>query len=367
MNKEQLLARQKELKDKIERLNTKQHCIKVFINSVYGFFGNKHASFGDDDIAASITLTGQAVIKQAAELSAEFINKNYNLNVTASDVRTYGDTDSLYISLNKIPDLNFSENGKITKETYSVVDKIEKYINNGISKWAKSALNSKDSRFLFKRESLADTGIFLEKKRYVLHVLDDEGINCDKWKYTGVEVVRTTMPRAIKPYVKCIIENMLTTYSQSSTNTILMNAYNTFKRLDIKDTAFTSSIRNYDKYASKCSEFKTALRMPCHVKAAYFYNLILKKLNLDTKYESIADGDKIKYIYVERPNKYGIDAIAFKYKFPEELKSIFIPDKEKMFNKIVYSCVERFYDAVNWVPRKPSEAVQTDLFDLFGI
>ena len=170
MNKEQLLARQKELKDKIERLNTKQHCIKVFINSVYGFFGNKHASFGDDDIAASITLTGQAVIKQAAELSAEFINKNYNLNVTASDVRTYGDTDSLYISLNKIPDLNFSENGKITKETYSVVDKIEKYINNGISKWAKSALNSKDSRFLFKRESLADTGIFLEKKRYVLHV-----------------------------------------------------------------------------------------------------------------------------------------------------------------------------------------------------
>ena len=32
-----------------------------------------------------------------------------------------------------------------------------------------------------------------------------------------------------------------------------------------------------------------------------------------------------------------------------------------------YSCVERFYDAVNWVPRKPSEAVQTDLFDLFGI
>lgn len=308
-------------------------------------------------------------ITQLSNFEDEYV---YDLEMEEDSEHTYFANNilihnSLYISLNKIPDLNFSENGKITKETYSVVDKIEKYINNGISKWAKSALNSKDSRFLFKRESLADTGIFLEKKRYVLHVLDDEGINCDKWKYTGVEVVRTTMPRAIKPYVKCIIENMLTTYSQSSTNTILMNAYNTFKRLDIKDTAFTSSIKNYDKYASKCTEFKTALRMPCHVKAAYFYNLILKKLNLDTKYESITDGDKIKYIYVEKPNKYGIDAIAFKYKFPEELKGIFIPDKEKMFNKIVYSCVERFYEAVNWVPRKPSEAVQTDLFDLFGI
>ena len=34
----------------------------------------------------------------------------------------------------------------------------------------------------------------MQKKRYVLHVLDDEGFAIDKFKYTGVEVVRSTMP-----------------------------------------------------------------------------------------------------------------------------------------------------------------------------
>ena len=41
----------------------------------------------------------------------------------------------------------------------------------------------------------------------MLHKLDDEGVVCNKFKYTGVEVVRTTMPNAIKPYVKKIIDN----------------------------------------------------------------------------------------------------------------------------------------------------------------
>ena len=50
-------------------------CIKVFINSIYGYFGNKHAPFGDDDIASSITLTGQSVIKQSNELLKKYIKK----------------------------------------------------------------------------------------------------------------------------------------------------------------------------------------------------------------------------------------------------------------------------------------------------
>ena len=84
---------------------------------------------------------------------------------------------------------------------------------------------------------IADVGVFLQKKRYVIRVLDDEGIPVNKFKYTGVEVVRSTMPDAIKPYVKRIIETMLSTQDVSQTNAILNETYKRFKELPIEDIA----------------------------------------------------------------------------------------------------------------------------------
>jgi len=52
---------------------------------------------------------------------------------------------------------------------------------------------------------------------------------------------------------------------------------------------------------------------------------------------------------------------------PEEFKKLFLVDYEKMFEKIIFQVIERFYESVNWRPYKPGEAYQTDLFDFFGI
>ena len=106
--------------------------------------------------------------------------------------------------------------------------------------------------------------------------------------------------------------------------------------------------------------------MPCHVKGAYFYNLLLEKLNLTNQYEKIASGDKIKYLYVQTPNKFGISVIGFKYRFPKEFMSLFTPDIETMYEKILHAVVTRYYSVVNWQARKPSEQTQCDLFDLFS-
>ncbi len=106
--------------------------------------------------------------------------------------------------------------------------------------------------------------------------------------------------------------------------------------------------------------------MPNHVKAAYFYNILLDRLELDNKYEKIQSGDKIKIFYVKKPNKYDIDAIAFKYYYPEEFRAIFEPDHEKMFEKIVFSPVKKFFETVNWVPQKPNEMTSIDLMEFFA-
>lgn len=355
------------LQIEINRLDTKQQTVKIFINSVYGALGNKVFPLGDDDLAESITLTGQAVIKESAEIVKRFIQDKIGRD--PGSVNKYSDTDSCYFVLDELVkhyNITPVKNGKITKEFYSIVDNVTDYLNRGIQEWGVKVLNSKDCRFIFKREKICDVGLFLRKKRYVLHVLDDEGIPTNEFKYVGVEVKRTTMPASVKPMVKSIIETMLLTQNQTETNKVVENTYDTFIKLSVEDIAEVSGIKGLEKYSSMSEGFKTVKGMPHHVKAAYFYNMLLTRLKIDKKYEKIQSGDKIKHIQVKTPNRYGVKKIAYKYYYPEEFKQIFQPDHEKMFEKIVYSVVESFYDAVNWKAKKPGEMLQADLFDLLS-
>jgi DNA polymerase elongation subunit (family B) len=362
------------LKLQVDNLNITQHTIKILINTIYGYFGNKHSPLGDDELAESITLTGQAVIKESNRLLEEYIKSKAGL--TDEDIKTdtpiiYNDTDSSYVSIKHIVEKTglkmLNEKGKITPEYYKQVQEIEEYLNEKIALWGKSALGSEDCRLNFKREAIADVGLFLQKKRYVLHVLDEEGIPCDKFKYTGVEVVRTTMPAPIKPYVKKIIETMLLTRDFNQTNKIFNETYDIFKNLPVEDIAFVMGIKGYEKYSALCDGFKTTKHMPIHVKAAYFYNILLDRFNTGKKYEKIASGDKVRYFYAKQPNRFGISTIGYKYAFPKEFIEYFIPDHELMFTKIIFSVIERFYEAVNWKLQTPGSQVQTDLFDLLKV
>jgi DNA polymerase elongation subunit (family B) len=261
-----------------------------------------------------------------------------------------------------------NEDGTLTKEVYEEAQKIEQYLNTKINEWARAELKSNDPRFSFKRELIGSCGLFLAKKRYVLHMLDDEGIPCSKYKYTGVEVVRTTMPKQIKPYAKKIIETMISTKSRAEVDKVVQECYEIFKTLPIKDLAFVMGIKGYRKYTSSLTDFNipSGTGTPVHVKSAYYYNKFLKEFNIENKYETINDGDKCRFFYVEQPNKYRIESCGFKYEWPEELNDIIKIDHEKMFNKILFSMIERFYDCVSWQIRKPSENVRVELVDLFG-
>ena len=360
-----------ELKYEVERLNTEQMVIKILVNSCYGYMGNKRAPIGDDDIASSVTLTGQAVIKQSNIFIKQFLKRELP-DITDHALEqciVYNDTDSGYISIEPLVDagiIKFWDGKDVHKETYDKIQEIEDYLNVNINQWAEKAILTQDSRFIFKRECIADVGIFLQKKRYVMHILDDEGIKEDKFKYTGVEVVRTTMPNAIKPYAKKIIETMLTTQSLKETNKILNESYDTFKSLSPEEISFVMGVKNYEKYSSQCNGFNTCKGMPIHVKSAYFYNNMLKRLETGNKYEELSSGDKVRYMYVEQPNKFGLDTIGFKYDCPKEFSELFKPDYEKMFEKILFEMVKRFYDNTGWVIRKPSANVQTELFDIFA-
>lgn len=351
-----------QLKKDVEYIDIQQYTKKILLNRIYGTFANKYSPFCDIDAAKSITLTGQAVVKQAASIGALFAVEHG----ISKDINIYSDTDSVYFGFKELLDkanVVLFKNNKVTKDGYEFLESFEKYLNEQITSWAIENLNTIDSRFVFKREAICDVGIFLEKKRYILHVLDDEGIPTNKTKYVGVEVATTSISNSIKPLIQNIVDTIISTKSYSDTQKIYRNSFEQFKELNIEDIAWPRGIKDYDKYASLANGFLIGKGTPIHCKASIYYNKLLMDLKIDGKYEKIKSGDKIKFFMVDK-NKYNIDVIAFKDTLPEEfdLKANY----EIMFNKTVFSAVERLYSALNWKVVDLNAEPVNDLFSLLS-
>lgn len=369
-------------KDKIEKeiidIEKKKHqadlyqmTFKIFINKIYGYFGNKHAPMGDIDIASSISITGQEIIKKSNDIIKKYFVENSNLNENSLEIDKtiiYNDTDSAYINISNILDyknVELQKDGVISPEVYKITQDIEDYLNENIKEWAITFLNSNDPRFVFKRESICDKGLFLQKKRYVLHKLDDEGASCNDFKYVGVEVVRTTIPTYLKPFIKGIVENMIMTQNANSTDKLLLDLYDKFSTMPLDDISFSMNVNKLKKYEERLNGFSVPLGTPFHIKSALFYNKMISDNNLDNKYEIINPGDKIKYFYT-RKNVYGLNSFGYKDEFPKEFEEYISVDRDKMFDKIVFESIKKYYETVNWEIRKPDEKIQTNLFDFFG-
>jgi DNA polymerase elongation subunit (family B) len=349
---------------KMTYYDTLQYTLKILLNSIYGTFANKHSSLMDIDNAMSITITGQNVARAGGNILDEYVRNNYGLT---ESITKYGDTDSVYVSIDSIlskENIQLVNNGKISEAVHKLVDKLDEYVNSEILNWAKAELFSIDPRYVFKREVISDVGIFLQKKRYILHVLDEEGVAVDKFKYTGIELVRSTTPKKVKKFIEDIIKTALLTQNLKQTNEVYRQGYLDFLTLDPNDIAARTSINNLEKYSEGASLYKYKKGTPSHVKGAIAYNILIKECKLDDKFELIQAGQKVKKLYCAK-NKYGLDAITYTTTLPEEF-GIKI-DWDKMFTKLVTQPTERLYDAIGWCLPEIGKEIQTDLFDMFGM
>jgi DNA polymerase elongation subunit (family B) len=353
-------------RDAIVKYDTMQYTLKILMNRIYGAFATPYFSMCDVDLASSITLTGQACVKQAGDIIDRYAKATYGVE---EDCLVYNDTDSAYITVDPIIkklDMRFLNNrNRVSKEVYDLADGIQDNLNDEINIWSKKVLNSNDSRFFFKRETICNSGIFIKKKRYILHVLDDKG-PCDKIKPIGVELVSSSTPKSVKPLIKHVVEVLMKTKDQKETNNALKDAYEKFKELAVEELAITKSLKNYDKWANKCKGFEFISKTPWHVKASICHNRLLEMNNLTKKYQKLKSGDKVKLFYVQ-PNKYNVELMAFSGKCPTEFEGMgILPDVDKMFEKAVFGMVQRIYNAVDWPCRNPSTEYACDLFELLG-
>ena len=350
---------------KLTYFDTLQYTLKILLNSIYGTFANKHSSLMDIDHATSITVTGQNVSKAGGNIIDRFVQQKYGIT---ESITKYGDTDSLYVSINPVLEkLQISlldDDKKINPEIHKIVDELDKCVNEQVLDWARTELFSIDPRYVFKREVISDVGIFLQKKRYILHVLDDEGVAVDKFKYTGVELVRSTTPKKVKKFIEKVTQTALLTQNVKQSNEVYRESYDSFRQLDPNDVAARTSINNLEKYAEGASLYKYKTSTPSHVKGAIAYNILIKDLKINDKYEEIQTGQKVKKLYCAK-NKYGLDAITYVSVLPEEF-GINV-NWDKMFAKLVSQPIERLYEAIGWSLPEIGKEVQTDLFEMFGM
>ena len=335
------------LKNEISKNYNIQLARKIALNSAYGAIGNQYFKYFDVRHAEGITMAGQLTIRWIERDVNAYLNK---LLKTSNDVYVVAsDTDSIYIKLDSIVNKIFkdkSDNKKIVKVLDRFCEeKLQPYIDKSFSKLAKY-VKAYDQKMFMKREVIANKGIWTAKKRYILNVFNEEGLDLKepKLKIMGIEAVKSSTPAPCRVKIKEALK-VIMNKDETALIDFIENFRSHFKKLSPEDIAYPRSCNNLKKYSSSKDIYQKST--PIHVKGALIYNNMLKKNKL-RKYEVIQDGDKIKFITLKEPNPIREHVISFSSKLPKEFNLHNYIDYDEMFTKSFLEPLRFIVNAIGW-------------------
>lgn len=343
----------------IAKFNNFQMARKIQLNSLFGALGNEYFRYYDDRIAEGITMTGQFIIRQTAKALDDYLNKVCG---TEGEMYSfYSDTDSCYITMDKLVQKFFADkdyNTIINSLDKIGEDKIEPVINKAMESLAEYT-NAFDKKIYFKREAIADRGIWVAKKRYALNVYDNEGVRYQepKLKVMGLEIVRSSTPAPVRESLRSAVKLCLTSDEQALQDFVESN-WQEFRQMEVEKIAFPRGCNNLQKYTSTSHIYEKGT--PIHVRGALLYNYMLDKNKVGHKYEHVQDGDKIKFLYLKEPNTLGENTIAFNSKLPVEFDLHKYVDYETIFEKSFVEPLNTIAKGLGWNTRPV--ATLEDLF-----
>jgi len=227
---------------------------------------------------------------------------------------------------------------------------LEKYITSSYEALA-SYVNAYDQKMFMKRENIADRGIWTAKKRYILNVWDSEGVRYEepKLKMMGIEAVKSSTPAPCRTMIKDALKIMMNG-TEDEVIDFIDECRTEFKKLPAEDISFPRSASDVVKY--KASSTIYAKGTPIHIRGALLFNHYVKKNKLDHKYSLIQNGEKIKFLYLKKPNIIHENIISFIQDFPKELGLDKYIDYDLQFEKAFLEPLKAILDAIGWSVEK---------------
>jgi DNA polymerase elongation subunit (family B) len=343
-----------ELKNKISKYDNLQMARKIALNSLYGALGNQYFRWFEIEFAEAITLTGQLAIRWTERNINAFLNKA--LKQTKDRVIAI-DTDSVYLNMEDLVDAN-AENK---------IDYLDKVCSEVLDKKIKDSFDSlveytnAFTPFLkMKREAIADKGIWTAKKRYILNVHDNEGIRYaePKLKIMGIEAVKSSTPSSCRNKIKDVLKIIMKGTEQDVIN-FIEEFREEFKTLSFDEVAFPRGCNGLSDYRDRDTIYKKGT--PIHVRGALVYNKLLADRGLDNRYETVKEGEKIKFCYLKTPNPLRENVVSVVNTLPRQLELDKYIDYNLQFTKSFLDPLKIILDAIGYQTER--KATLSSFFD----
>jgi DNA polymerase elongation subunit (family B) len=327
---------------------------KILLNSLYGVLGLPAFRFYDVDNAEAVTTTGQTVIKNTANMG----NIKYNKELGTKDVDSniYIDTDSVFFSAvplldHRHPKWKSMPDTEVAVLVDGIAGEMQDYLNKFYDILSDKFFNVQNHRLEIKKEYVARAGIWIAKKRYAQWIISNNGIACDKLDVKGLDVKRSSFPKAFQDCMGTVLIDILRGKTEEDITAFILDFKKSMVNRPIYEIAKNSAIKNLSKYRPKKRQiFQIEKGTPAHVKAAILYNDCLTHFQAAYKFAPMKDGDKIKWVYLKN-NPLGIDGLGFTgYQDPDEIVNFISTyvDHNRIFEAELKGKLQDFYDALSW-------------------
>ena len=283
----------------IEYWDKRQLVKKINLNSLYGAILNPGCRFFDKRIGQSTTLTGRQIAKHMSAEVNKIITGEYD---HVGKAIIYGDTDSVYFSAYPMLKDDIAAGtvpwGK--DNAITLYDQLCEQANTTFPDFMARAFHCPRPRsevIAAGREVVADTGLFITKKRYAVRVIDNEGKRTDtdgkkgKVKAMGLDLKRSDTPVFMQDFLKTLLDMVLDLADEKQ----LLDSITEFRREFKERPGFEKgSPKRANKigHYQRLEEKQGKANMPGHVRASINWNT-LKRMNGDKYSQDIVDGMKV--------------------------------------------------------------------------